>query len=174
MSDIVTRLRAMHLETAMPIYCAAANAIEKAEAERDLALRAFLHKGNSDYFKHITQEQSDALYEAARKLGGEMTDKPMTMRERLAQAIARNAEAQAQADGPFAPYCGEDDRLDDVILDGHFDLYQFVDALLDVLETPSEAVLGAAVAGYDNTYELNSGDATEIIAAMVKAIRGGA
>jgi len=92
MSDIVTHLRAMHLETAMPIYCDAANAIEKAEAELDAAYRAMAwllrEPENPDNAEFRSDEQYDeanadyrewygkanehaAVIEAARKLGGE-------------------------------------------------------------------------------------------------------
>jgi hypothetical protein len=78
MSDIVKRLRAMHLETAMGIYCTAANAIEQAEEERDAAmksLRAMVRwfgkypefKPNPDFMEQVVKDIDAArnLVEAA-------------------------------------------------------------------------------------------------------------
>lgn len=104
-----------------------------------------------------------------------MTDKPMTMRDRLVCAIAENAHKQAQAYGAMTPYA-DADRPNDAILDGHFDLYQFVDAMLDVMEAPSEAaintILGESVEVFGSAYNAY-GPLEWHLRAMVKAIREG-
>jgi hypothetical protein len=104
-----------------------------------------------------------------------MTEPSMSMLERMAQAIARNAEAQAQAYGAFTPYADATDRLGDAILDGHFDLYQFVDALLAEMETPSEAAIYAGTVDdgvRQDYFYIENG--RRFVAAMVRAIREGA
>lgn len=100
-----------------------------------------------------------------------MTHTPM--REKMARMLAAN--------DPSCQFTAEAclDPATTIAPTSHY--YQMVDALLKVLETPSEAVLhvvGSVVVGRgcaDGDYNERIGEceAEAVIAAMVKAIRGG-
>ncbi len=93
----------------------------------------------------------------------------MTMRERMARAMI--AEFQRQADDNF-DYCTSTDAPDDISLDGCFDFYRGIDAILAEMETPSDEVLDASDCECGNSSDYLDFRRNDFCA-MIRAIRDG-
>lgn len=87
----------------------------------------------------------------------------MTMRERLVNSLHEHLIRESNDDKYEAPYVGSGDPKD-IVLDGRFNLYGFVDAILDELQTPSDEVVNSMGTGAHQR---------ERFVAAIRAIREG-